>query len=242
MKTPQEYLSCHTDLPYKALIFDCDGTLADTLPVHYQVWSAALQQFQVEMTEEWYYQHAGLSSSELIRTLNETFDYQLDAHAINTDRLFRYQALIDNRSFARYVKEIPAVAEVARSSYGEVPMAVASGGEREIVEAALDAIGLRNYFDAVVTLNDVANGKPAPDVFLLAAEQLGIAPLTVEFTKIVKADWRLPVVPGCLRSTFVCYNNRQHKRTRFYPPPTPLLSVKIVQFLELYNDARPLGQ
>lgn len=74
------------------------------------------------------------------------------------------------------VKEVQAVAEVARSHYGKVPMAVASGGEMTVLEATLNNVRLRNLFDVVVSIDDVERGKPEPDIFLLAAQRLGTAP------------------------------------------------------------------
>ena len=156
--------------PYAALIFDCDGTLADTMPIHFQTWTATLRSFGVELNEEWFFKRNGISAKELIRTLNSEFGYSLDEKLTFADKQRRYIAL------AHTAVEIQAVADIARSHYGKVPMTVASGGHRPLVEATLDAIGLRYLFDTVVTVNDVAQGKPAPDIFLLAAKRLGVAP------------------------------------------------------------------
>jgi beta-phosphoglucomutase-like phosphatase (HAD superfamily) len=155
---------------YEALIFDCDGTLADTLPVHFQAWSASLKLFGAVLTEDWYYQHCGASAAEMIQLLNHAFGYQLDFSLLNPERQRQFRSLIHK------VREIPIVAEAVRAHYGKVPLAVASGGEQSIVEATLKAIGLHGYFNAIVSINDVPQGKPAPDIFLLAAQRLGIAP------------------------------------------------------------------
>jgi HAD superfamily hydrolase (TIGR01509 family) len=131
---------------------------------------AALRSLGADLSREWLYEQRGMSAMELIQTLNSTFGYEFDATVVNTDRQRRYHALVHT------VVEIQAVADIARTHYGKVPMAVASGGDRSIVEATLDAIGLHSLFDAVVTVNDVNQGKPAPDIFLLAAKRLGVAP------------------------------------------------------------------
>jgi beta-phosphoglucomutase-like phosphatase (HAD superfamily) len=157
-------------LPYAALIFDCDGTLANSIPVHIQTWVAALRSLGADLSEEWLYERRGMSAVELIQTLNSTFGYELDAMLVNTDRQRRYYDLVHT------VVEIQVVADIARNHYGKVPMAVASGGDRAMVEATLDAIGLKSLFDTVVTINDVTQGKPAPDIFLLAAKRLGVGP------------------------------------------------------------------
>jgi beta-phosphoglucomutase family hydrolase len=156
--------------PYRALIFDCDGTLANTLPVHFQTWSTSLESFGVELTKEWYYQHCGLSAVEMLQELNTVFGYELDTATVNARRQQHYRSLIHK------VEEIRAVGEIVRAEYGKVPMAVASGGERSIVEATLDTIGLREFFTTIVTVDDVTRGKPAPDIFLLAAERLEVPP------------------------------------------------------------------
>jgi HAD superfamily hydrolase (TIGR01509 family) len=74
------------------------------------------------------------------------------------------------------IKEIQAIAEIVRTHYGKVPMAVASGGERSVLEATLDSIKLRNFFGTIVSIDDVERGKPEPDIFLLASQRLGVAP------------------------------------------------------------------
>jgi HAD superfamily hydrolase (TIGR01509 family) len=156
--------------PYEALIFDCDGTLANTLPVHFQTWSAALQAVGANISKNWYYQYCGTSALEMLKLLKEEFAYQFDCASVVAERQARYQALIHT------VQEIQAVADIARTHAGKVPMAVASGGERSVLEATLQAIKLYNYFDTIVSIDDVKRGKPEPDIFLLAAQRLGVAP------------------------------------------------------------------
>lgn len=156
--------------PYKALIFDCDGTLADTLPIHFQTWSKSLQSVGVNISKDWYYQHCGTSAEEMLQILQVHFDYQFDPKAVILERQSYYQDLIST------VKEIQAVAEIARNYYGKIPLAVASGGERTVLEATLATIKLRKFFDTVVSIDDVQSGKPEPDLFLLASEKMGIDP------------------------------------------------------------------
>ncbi len=156
--------------PYSALIFDCDGTLADTMPGHFAAWVAALRAGGGDITEERFYQNAGVTSAAIIDALNKDFGYGLDIpKTVEAKEKMYVEGLHE-------IQEITAVADIARAHAGKVPMAVASGGLRSVVHATLDALGLRPLFDAVVTAEDVVHGKPAPDIFLRAAELLGVAP------------------------------------------------------------------
>ncbi len=156
--------------PFSALIFDCDGTLADTMPGHFTAWVAALRAGGGDITEERFYQNAGVTSAAIIEALNRDFGYALDIpKTVEVKEQMYVDALHD-------IKEITAVADIARAYHGKVPLAVASGGLRSVVHATLDTVGLRPLFDAVVTAEDVTHGKPAPDIFLKAAEMLGVSP------------------------------------------------------------------
>ena len=156
--------------PYAALIFDCDGTLADTLSVHCQTWQAAFRKFEAELPEAWYYERTGFSALKLIQAFNLSFGYTIDENMVDAERQQQFSDLIDQ------VQEVEAVAAIARANHGKVPMAVASNGTRAVVEPTIEAIRLRSLFHTIVTLDDVTAGKPAPDLFLLAAERMGVAP------------------------------------------------------------------
>jgi HAD superfamily hydrolase (TIGR01509 family) len=156
--------------PYAALIFDCDGTLADTLSVHFQSFVITFQKFGAELPEAWYYKRTGLPAMELIQAFNHSFGYAIDEHVVDLKRQEHFLNLIDQ------VQEVPAVAEIARANYDKVPMAVASNGQRFVVESIIEAIKLRSLFNTIVTLDDVSAGKPAPDLFLLAAKRMGVTP------------------------------------------------------------------
>lgn len=136
--------------PYQALIFDCDGTLADTLPVHFQTWDVSLQTVGAHISQEWYYQYCGTSAGEMLQVFKDSFSYQFDSASVIADRQQRYHALIHT------VQAIQPVAEIAQMHVGKVPIAVASGGERVVLEATLHAIQLRDSFDAIVSIRLLA--------------------------------------------------------------------------------------
>ena len=156
--------------PYRALIFDCDGTLADTMPNHFKAWAASLQSFGADLTEENFYRMGGWPNTAIIDDLNREFGYGLDQDQTQEDKERRYLEMLHT------VTEIKAVADIARAHHGQVPMAVASSGNGHVVHQTLTSTGLIALFDVIVTADDVTHGKPAPDLFLLAAERLGMAP------------------------------------------------------------------
>jgi beta-phosphoglucomutase-like phosphatase (HAD superfamily) len=155
---------------FAALIFDCDGTLADTSAVHYRSLDRALRAQGLSLDRAWYMERLGVSRSELLRDYERTFHAGLDRPAIelSSDEYFP--------TIAHEVEEITEVADIARRYRGFMPMAVASGGQRVFVEATLRACGLIDLFDTIVTFNDVAEGKPSPALFLEAARRLLVEP------------------------------------------------------------------
>jgi len=156
--------------PYKALIFDCDGTLADTMPSHARSWVETYRAAGIEISTEPFLRMGGIPNRTIIETLNRELSVDLEVDPTQHDKERRYLDLL------HAVTEIEAVANVARAHYGKIPMAVASSGMGHIVRQTLTYTGLISLFDAVVTADDVVNGKPAPDIFLLAADRLNAAP------------------------------------------------------------------
>jgi beta-phosphoglucomutase family hydrolase len=156
-----------------ALIFDCDGTLADTMPVHYVAWRAMLEPHGIDFPEDVFYALAGMPSAQIVGRLAAEQGIELPAGAIEqmvVDKEQGYVATITS------VQPIEPVVEVARRARGALPMAVASGGHRWVVRKTLEAIGVGDWFDAVVGAEDTERHKPEPDVFLEAARRLGVAP------------------------------------------------------------------
>ena len=160
------------DYPFRAYIFDCDGTLVDSMPIHYEAWVEALNLHNApfDFTEEVFYGYAGVREQDVVMALNANYETNVDPEAV---------AEAKAKIFLRRVSEVQAikpVAEFARSVAGRYPLAVASGSEDAVVRAVLTANKLIHLFDTIVTPTDVAEGKgkPAPDMFLLAAARLGV--------------------------------------------------------------------
>lgn len=160
--------------PFSALIFDCDGTLVNTAPAHFHAIRQALAPQGHLMEEAWYMQRTGLTPDAL-----------LDQQEAETARLGKRLSLDRAAVFASYnqhfhsglhlLREVEAVAATAREWHGRVPMTVASNGRLANVEASLRSTGLLALFDHIVSADEVAHGKPAPDVFLEAARRMGVA-------------------------------------------------------------------
>ncbi len=154
----------------RGLIFDCDGTLADTMPLHYQAWVGALQEHNAIFPEAMFYEMAGIPTRRIIELLNERHGYTIpvDAATERKERLFLERLPL--------VTAIEPVTTVVRENHGRLPMAVATGGTRAICTKTLSALGLLEHFQAIVTADDVEHGKPAPDIFLEAARRISVPP------------------------------------------------------------------
>ena len=154
----------------QGLIFDCDGTLADTMSFHWKAWQTILERYRLELTEDRFYRLGGVPSRDILRTLSQEQGISLDPHAVAKEKEAAYLPYLSQ------VQPIRAVVEIAREHFGKVPMAVASGGTRHVIESVLQQLRIRHLFQAVVTSEDVVRQKPAPDIFLEAARRLGIGP------------------------------------------------------------------
>jgi beta-phosphoglucomutase family hydrolase len=158
------------DGEFDAYIFDCDGTLADTMPLHYRAWCAALKEHNAEFPEALFYELGGVTTERIVEMLNERHGHSMPV---------RETAMYKDNLFIELIPQtlpIEPVVELVRQFHSVKPLAVASGGTRVIVTKILDALGILKKFDAVVTAEDCQRGKPAPDPFLEAAHRLGVVP------------------------------------------------------------------
>lgn len=165
--TPPEHFAS-----YAGFIFDCDGTLADTMPAHFVAWRKALREggSNFEFTWELFIQRAGLSMELTVAELSEQFQV-----ALNVDIIARRQRELFAELSAKTaaVEEVLAFAEKVAQTH---PVSVASGSSRSTVLHTLDTIRARQLFDIILTPEDVVRGKPYPDMFLLAAQKMGVDP------------------------------------------------------------------
>jgi HAD superfamily hydrolase (TIGR01509 family) len=155
---------------FAAYLFDCDGTIADSMPLHYVAWKKALSEWNCEFDEEIFYAWGGMPVAEIISTLNEKHGLNMPVEAVSRRKEGFYFELLPQ------LKPVPEVLEHINAEHGRLPFAVVSGSTRESVVASLTALNLLDRFDTLVCAGDYEKSKPDPEAFLLAATRLGVAP------------------------------------------------------------------
>jgi HAD superfamily hydrolase (TIGR01509 family) len=153
---------------FRAYLFDCDGTIADSMPLHYLAWKKALTEWNCEFDEKLFYAWGGMPVTEIVATLNRDHGLTMPVEAVS----HRKEAL-----YFELLPQLTAVAEVlehVEAERGRIPFAVVSGSTRESVVASLNALKLLDRFDTLVCAGDYKKSKPDPEAFLLAAARLGV--------------------------------------------------------------------
>lgn len=158
----------------KGLIFDLDGTLADSMPIHYIAWKNAAAKFGIDFTTDLFKQLAGIPLYPTVEKLNQIFGKTIDPKEMGDLKESEFEKNM------HLTPEIKVVTDLVRHYHGKIPMAVGTGGSRRLALKTLNIIGLQNYFDILVTSEDVANYKPHPETFLKCAELMGVAPSDCE--------------------------------------------------------------
>ena len=162
------------DGDFAAYIFDLDGTLVDTMPLHYRAWDEAMRRvgLKVPLDEELFYSLGGVPTKRVAELIANHYGLRVDPHAVFDHKESLFRAL------QKDAKLIEPVVEIARRMSLTHPISIASGGPREIVRGMLQLSGLAPLFpvERVITPEDVEHGKPAPDMFLLAAKRMGVSP------------------------------------------------------------------
>ena len=155
---------------YAGYIFDCDGTLADSMPVHYGAWADTVRKYGGQIPEDLFYSLGGWPSRKMVELLNERFRSSLDPETIANEKEQLYVQRIDT------IRPIPEVVDFARQVAAFAKVSVASGGILPVVTKTLEAIGFKDFFSVIVTSEQVKRGKPFPDMFLEAARRMGVPP------------------------------------------------------------------
>ena len=155
---------------FRAYLFDCDGTIADSMPLHYKAWKKALAEYGCTYDEDLFYAWGGKPVRKIIADLNEMQGLSMPVDTLAARKESYYHAQLPE------LKAIPEVLEQIEAMHGRIPFAVVSGSRRASVVGSLTALGLLEKFDVLVCAEDYQHGKPAPDCFLMAAEKLGVVP------------------------------------------------------------------
>ena len=155
---------------FRAYLFDCDGTIADSMPLHYIAWKQALAEWDCPFDENLFYSWGGKPPVEIIATLNQIQGLDMPVEAVAERKENLYYEQLPN------LKPVPEVLEHIQAQQGRIPFAVVSGSSRASIIKSLTAVRLLDRFKVLVGSEDYARSKPAPDAFLVAAARLGVAP------------------------------------------------------------------
>jgi HAD superfamily hydrolase (TIGR01509 family) len=153
---------------FQAYLFDCDGTIADSMPLHYIAWKQALAEWNCAFEEELFYAWGGKPPAEIIATLNEMRGLKMPVEIVAERKEHLYYELLPG------LKPVPEVLEHIDAMQGKIPYAVVSGSTRESIAKTLTAVGLLGRFPILVGSEDYARSKPAPDAFLVGAARVGV--------------------------------------------------------------------
>lgn len=154
----------------KALIFDLDGTLADTMPVHYWAYHDTLLQFGIDFKPELFSSLAGIPAVQTIEKLNEIFGTSMHPEKVGHFKEAEYEKIMHK------MKPIHPVIELAKAYHGKLPMSIGTGGYHRLAWKTMEILGLDQYFDILVSAEDVILGKPHPETFIKCADKMGVAP------------------------------------------------------------------
>ena len=154
----------------KALIFDLDGTVADTMPLHYEASQIVCNKHGFDFPLEYFYSEAGRPSKDVFIDLMIKLETGLDGAVLAAKKEKILLELLPT------VKLIQPVFEVMKHYHKKIPFAIGSGGERKAVISTLEALQITTYFDAIVSADDVLHHKPFPETFLKCANLLKVTP------------------------------------------------------------------
>jgi HAD superfamily hydrolase (TIGR01509 family) len=155
---------------YAGYIFDCDGTLAHSMPVHYRAWADTVEKHGGRFPEDLFYILGGMPSVRIVEILNDKFGSTLEPELVATEKELLYVERIATTG------PIMEVADFAREVASHAKVSVASGGILPVVTQTLEAIGFKDFFPVIVTSEQVKRGKPFPDIFLEAAHRMQVTP------------------------------------------------------------------
>jgi beta-phosphoglucomutase family hydrolase len=157
--------------PHQAYLFDMDGTIADSMPLHYIAWKQALAEYGCPLfPEPLFYSWGGMPVREIVATLNQRHGLNMPIEEVAHRKEGLYYELLPK------LTAVPEVLEQIEAAHKRIPFAVVSGSTRESVTKSLEILNLLDKFDVLVCAGEYTNAKPDPEPFLLAAEKLNVSP------------------------------------------------------------------
>ena len=154
----------------KGLIFDLDGTIADTMPIHYIAWKNAAARYGIDFTVELFAQLAGIPLYPIVERLNNMFGKNVDPKEMGDAKEMEFERNMEK------MKPVGPVISLIKKYHGKLPMAVGTGGPKRLAWKTLEIVGLSQYIDVLVSAEDVRQYKPHPETFLRCAELMGVEP------------------------------------------------------------------
>jgi HAD superfamily hydrolase (TIGR01509 family) len=158
------------DHPFRAYLFDCDGTIADSMPLHFLAWNKALARHNCPFPEDLFYAWGGRPVPEIIEQLNRDHTLKMHVEDVAREKEDLYLELLPQ------LTAIPDVLAEIHRSHGRIPFAVVSGSPRDSVVRTLTTLGILDLFETLVCAGDYTHGKPSPEPFLIAAQRLNVPP------------------------------------------------------------------
>jgi beta-phosphoglucomutase family hydrolase len=154
----------------RGLIFDLDGTLVDSMPLHYEAWREVCERIGFDFTEDFFYAHAGMSSDRIFKEIKEIIHGDFDPDKLSDEKESIYESKIHKLTL------IEPVFKIVRENHNRLPISIGTGSPSGHSWTAMKAMGLDQYFSIVVGKEEISKPKPAPDTFLRCALLMGIEP------------------------------------------------------------------
>ena len=161
---------------YKGLVFDCDGTLVNSMEYFFNGWETLCKKHELVFSKDRFYSLAGTPVRKIVEIILEDNNKTIQDSWIDSFIGEKREFHKSRREKGDFPTEITCVTKIVKDLHGKIPMAVASSGAKVFVHEDLQQHDLIKYFDAIVTVEDVENGKPAPDLFLEACKRIKIEP------------------------------------------------------------------
>lgn len=155
---------------FAAYLFDLDGTIADSMPLHFHSWTQAVEEAGGRFPEADFYELGGVTLPKTVEILNERYGYKMSPAATARRKELLYFELLPQ------LRPVASVLSVIERERGRVPFAVVSGSPRESITNTLRVLGLLDEFRVIVGAEDYTHGKPDPEPFLTAAARLNLRP------------------------------------------------------------------